>query len=239
MGAELAKLKRQVSRLTKVAINKIQYQYAFDYLMSNAPGTDSYAANALLKFSNWTRIFGTDTDDEVNKQCLVKSISARWQMFSNEPDARTYSVWVVSLKDQASELLTSGTGELGSLIQGTHYIGVGSEVLLNLKYFNVHYHRARHSGIYPALKSATGTAGAVQNISTVGEDQMQLGRFSIRCGKYGLKVLNPKGDWRAGIYPKDPSQNYYFINFWSGDSTLDVEVPNMKVNSLIQVEVSG
>jgi hypothetical protein len=239
MGAELAKLKRQVSRLTRVAINKIQYQYEFSQNMTNVAGTAAYDARNLVKFSNWTRIFGTDADDEVNKQAVIKSITGRWQMATNEPDNRTYSIWIVSLKDNASELLTAGTGELGALVQGTHYIGDSDRVLLNLKFFNVHYHRVRHAGILPANKAAVGTAGAIQNISTVGEDMQQLGRFSIRCGKSGMRVLNPKGDWKAGIYPRDPSQNYYFINFWSGDSSTDLEYPGMYVNTLAQVEVSG
>jgi|688.fasta_scaffold262637_2 hypothetical protein len=240
MGAELAKLKRQVSRLTKVAINKIQYQLSFSQNMTNATGTNDYAARNLVKFTDWTRIFGTDADDEVNKQALIKSITGRWQMATNEPDNRTYSIWVVSLKDNASELLGAGTGDLAPLVSGTHYIGDSDRVLLNLKYFNVHYHRVRHAGVLPQSKPAGPSgAGAVQNISTNGQDSIQLGSFSIRCGKYGMKVLNPKGDWKAGGYPRDPSQNYYFLNFFSGDSSVDLEYPGMYVNTLAQVEVSG
>lgn len=240
MATTVARLSRQVSRLTKVAINKIQYQSVYTSNMTNATGLPSYGAYPLMKFSNWSRIFGTDADDEVNKQALVKSITARWQMNTNEPDNRTYSIWVVSLKDNASELLTAGTGELGALTQGTHYIGDADTVLLNLKYFNVHYHRVRHAGVYPASKAAGPSgSGAVQNISTNGNDSIQLGSFSIKCGKYGTKVLNPKGDWKAGVYPKDPSQNYYILNFWSGDAVADLEYPAITFNNLVQVEVSG
>jgi hypothetical protein len=238
MSMQVAKLQRQVNRLTAVAINKIQYQSAFSQNMTNVAGTSAYLAYPLTQFSSWTRIFGTDADDEVNKQALIKSITGRWQMATNEPDNRTYSIWVVSLKDNASELLNND-GTLAALTSGTHYIGDSDRVLLNLKFFNVHYHRARHAGVLPQNKAAVGTAGAIQNISTVGEDSVQLGRFSIKCGKNGMKVLNPSGDWKAGGYPKDPSKNYYFLNFWSGDSSVDLEYPGMYVNTLAQVEVSG
>lgn len=214
--------------------------------MANAAGSASYDVIPLTKFNLWTRIFGTDSDDEVNKQALVKSITGRWTNLTNEPDDRRYSIWVVSLKDQASELLQAPTatpgsgGELGPLIQNTHYIGDADRVLLNLKYFNVHYHKVRHSGIYPESKAAGPSgAGAVQNIPMVGSDTIQMGKFSIKCGKSGMKVLNPKGDWKAGIYPKDPSQNYYFLAFYSADSTLDLEYGQIQLNTLVQVEVSG
>jgi len=243
MGAELMKLKRQVARLTKVAINKIQYTRNFNFDLTNVAGTPSYASYNLMQFSNWTRVFGTDADDEVNKNCLIRSCVARTWLATNEPDARQYSTWVVQLKDNGSELLinnaTVGTpGNLGPLVSGTHYVNTGSEVLLNLKYFKVLYHRARHTGIFPSDKAAVGTAGAVQNISTVGEDMNQLGRFKINLGR-GIRVSNPSGDWKAGLYPKDPSQNYFYLCFWSGDSSLDGQSAAMYVDTLLGVEVSG
>ncbi len=123
------KLKRQVSRLTRVAINKIQYQYDFSQIMSTGAGLPGYLATPLFKFNSWTRIFGTDADDEANKQALIRSVTGRWQLATNEPDNRTYSLWIVSLKDNASDLLEVGTGNLLPLTAGTHYIGDSDRVL--------------------------------------------------------------------------------------------------------------
>lgn len=239
MSAELMKLKRQVARLTKVAINKIQYQYNFNFGLTNAAGTPSYAAYNLFKFNNWTRVFGTDADDEVNKNCLIRNLTARTYISTSEPDARSYSTWVVQLKDNASQLLEAGTGNLLTLTSGTHYINSGSEVLLNLKYFKVIHHRARHMGVYPMSKAAgPSSSGAVQNIPTNGVDTIQLGSFRIAPAR-GIRVSNPSGDWKAGIYPQDPSQNYFYLCFWSGDSIADTEYASMYVDNLISVEVSG
>lgn len=241
MSAELMKLKRAVSRLTKVAINKIQYQRNFSHVMASLVGASAgYEGTNLLRFADWTRVFGTDADDEVNKNALIRKITGRVQVATNEPDQRQYSIWVVSLKDNASELLTASTGALATLTQGTHYVNTGSEVLLNLKFFNVHFHKARHLGVYPMDKAAVGTAGAVQNIPNMGEDSVQLYSFSIKCGgTRGMKVSNPAGDWKAGVYPKDPSQNYFFLTFYSADSVADAQYGSCTVNTLASVEVSG
>lgn len=240
MNLELLKLKRQVARLTKVAINKIQYRTAFNMNCYDVAGLANYQARNLVKFSDWTRIFGTDADDEVNKQAIVRSITGRWSFLTNEPDDRRYSMWIVSLKDNASELLTAGTGDLGTLVEDTHFIGSGDRVLLNLKFFNVHYHKTWHAGVYPMSKAAgPSSSAAVQNIPNTGTDSIKQGRYSIKCGKAGMKVLNPKGDWKAQGYPRDPSQNYFLLTFWSGDSIADVEYGTVYTHNLYQVEVSG
>lgn len=231
-------LSRAISKLNKVALNRINYQQNGSFSMSNATGLADYASVPLLKFSTWSRIFGTDADDESNKQALVRSTKANWQMWTSEPDGRSYSFFVVSLKDQANELLNTD-GTLGTLTSGTHYAGTGGQVLLNLKFFNLHYYRRRIAGVNPQEKSAGTAAPAVQNIGATTNDSIQQGTFLVKYGKNGMKVLNPSGDWKAGVYPKDPSKNYYIIVFWDGDSTADLQVPTMYYNMVHSVDVTA
>jgi len=243
VAAEVMKLKRQVARLTKVAINRIQYSQAANFQLATALGLDSYVAHPLLKFDNWSRVFGTDADDEVNKQCVIKSQKCNWRFVTFEPDARQYSIFVVSLKDNGSELLNdvaSGSpGTLATLTPGTHYTSSADQTLLNLNYFNIHYHKKFTAGVVNMSKVASGTAGALQNIPNNGIDTLRLGSWNLKFGLRGMQVKNPSGDWRAGIYPKDPSKNYFALTFWAGDSIADLEVPYLSFQTLTQVDVSG
>lgn len=236
----IASLQRQVRQLNAVAMNRLHYSGNDTFFCANATGVPSYNATPLTRFSTWTRIFGTDADDETQKKALIRKCSLNWQITTSEPDARWYSVFLVSLKDEASDLLNSD-GTLASLAQGTHYSdpqGQGSGTLLNLKFFNIHYHRRFSLGVQPQVKAAVAPAGAVQNIGMTTKDSTRIGKANIVYGKNGIRVLNPSGDWKAGVFPKDPSKNYYFLTFWSGDSTLDVEVPQMYVQWLTSVDAS-
>lgn len=216
------------------------YSGSVSFACSTALGLASYNATPLLKFDQWTRTFGTDADDEVQKKALIRKCNVNWQIATNEPDARWYSVFLVSLKDEASALLKTD-GTLDTLTAGTHYSDPGSQgsgTLLNLKFFNVHYHKRFHLGVVPENKAAVGTAPAVQNIPMTGRDTTRIGKVNLPLGKYGLRVQNPAGDWKAGVYPKDPSKNYFFLTFWSGDSIADGEYPNMYLQWLTSVDAS-
>lgn len=234
------KLARDVSKLKAVAMNRINYFGGQQFECSTVAGTASYNATPLMKFNNWTRIFGTDADDESNKQCLIRKLAGQWTITTNEPDNRSYSMFVVSLKDEASELLNAD-GTLAALTAGTHYslgFGQGSNCLLNLKLFNIHYHKRFMLGVVPQVKSAVAPAGAVQNIGTSTSSTQRFGKFNLRLGR-GLFIKNPVQDWKAGVHPKDPSKNYYVLTFWSGDSNVDLEVPTMSVHWVAGVDVSA
>lgn len=237
---KVAALSRQVSKLNSVAMNRLMYSCYRQFNCATALGLSSYDATPLLKFDNWSRVFGTDADDETQKKALLRKLNLNWQILTNEPDARYYSVFVVSLKDEASPLLNTD-GTLATLTQGTHYSdpqGQGSGVLLNLKFFNIHYHRRFQLGVVPQVKAAVAPAGAVQNIGMTSKDSTRTGKVNLTLGKNGMRIINPSGDWKAGVYPKDPSKNYFFLTFWSGDSTADVEVPTMYYQWLTSVDAS-
>lgn len=208
--------------------------------MGSALGTASYQATPLFKFNNWSRVFGTDADDETQKKAVIRTLAARWQAVTTEPDNRQYAMFVVSLKDEASDLLST-SGTLNTLTQGTHYsdpAGSGSGTLLNLKLFNIHYHKTFKFGVYPQVKAAVAPAGAVQNIGMTSNDSTRFGKFNLRLGANGIRILNPTGDWKAGVYPKDPSKNYFVLTFWQGDSTLDAEAGSMAINWIAGVDAS-
>lgn len=233
-------LTKKVSALNAVAMNRLMYQYAYATNCTNALGTSSYDAQPLLKFDNWTRIFGTDADDETQKKAILRKINLNWQITSNEPDARWFSVFLVSLKDEASGLLQTD-GTLAPLTKGTHYAdvqGQGSGALLNLKFFNIHYHRRFSIGVVPQSKAASGAIPGVQDIGMTNKDSTRIGKVNLTLGKNGIRVINPSGDWKAGVYPKDPSKNYYFMTFWSGDSNVDLEYPTIYVQELVSVDAS-
>lgn len=238
----MKRLQTQVAKLTRVAMNRINYTKDDRIDCYTAAGLDSYDARPLLKFDQWTRVFGTDADDEVNKQAIIRSLKCNWRFNTNEPDNRTFSLFVVSLKDEASQLLTNSgvnDGTLAPLTSGTHYIAGQDRTLLNLKFFNVHYHRRWTAGVYPMAKAATGAAGAVQNIPNVGIDSQRLGTFNLNFGKKGMLIKNPNGDWKAGVYPKDPSKNYFLMIFWTGDSIIDGEYGALKYDTIVSVDVSA
>lgn len=244
LSLQVAKLQRQVSSLNKVAINRVQYACDTSVNCYNATGTNDYQAVPMLKFNNWSRIFGTDADDETNKQAVIRSMKVNWHFTTNEPDNRDFSVFLVSLKDQASELLQDSTtadpGGLAPLVAGTHYHSSRSQTLLNLNFFNIHYHKRFTAGVYPMSKAAgPNSSGAVQNIPNTGIDTQRLGSMFLKCGARGIQVKNPAGDWKAGVYPKDPSKNYYMLFFWSGDSIVDLEYGGFNVRQLTQVDVSA
>lgn len=236
MSTQLATLSRQVAKLNAVAINRIQYGQTQSFSASTVLGLDSYQALPLLQFAGWNRVFGTDADDETNKQCVIKSQKCTWVFNTTEPDNRRYVMFVVSLKDDASQLLNAGTGNLEPLVQGTHYNQSNDLTLLNLNFFRIHYMKRFHSGVVPMQKLGP---PVLQNIPNMGSDATKQGSWNLKFGTKGMRVKNPAGDWKAGGYPKDPSSNYFVLTFWLGDSSVDAETPVFNFHTLTQVDVSA
>lgn len=242
--SKIASLTRKVNQIVKTSVQRINYTQTITQTFTTVGGTPSYAAIPLTKFSNWTRIFGTDADDETGKTAVLKGITGRWQTASNEPDNRTYSIWVVSLKEEASSLLNAD-GTLASLVSGNHYVSDSDRTLLNLKFFNVHYHKAQGLGVVPMQKAAYGTGSgsvlnspSVQNIPATTGSTMRFGKFSIKpnSGK-GIVLKNPVQDWKVAGNPKDVAKNYFILTFWSGDSSADLEYPGFYCDTVISMDV--
>jgi hypothetical protein len=191
----------------------------------------------MNKFSNWSRIFGTDADDEQGKRCIVKSSNMQWNISTQEPDNVGFSMFAVSLKKTASDVLTSA-GDLSGLTAGTHYVGNGSKVLLNMNYFNVHYVKRFVMGASGVGRLAVGTAPAIQSIPAEAMSLQKTGKINIPYGKMGMSIVNPSGDWKAGGHPKADTQNHFVLLF-SDNSTVDSENPFLSYNIVHSVLVSA
>lgn len=230
----LAKKVSTLARVQKNIISPVMYaQAATSVLLGNTTGAAITSVN-LTSFVNWTRTFGTDADDEQAKKATIKRTVLQYTINTNEPDPIGYSVFVVSIKRCADDLFNAG---IASMVAGTHYYGQHCNVLLNMKYFNIHYVKRFQQGSYATYRAATGAAPA-----TIGGDQGGLSfRGSINLnynnGK-GLLINNPSGDWKASNTPKNAQQNYFLLVFCN-DSTVDVESPYMAYNAIHTVHVVG
>jgi len=191
----------------------------------------------ILKFTNWARIFGTDADDEQGKRCVIKSSNMQWNVTSDDPDPVGFSMFAVSLKKTASDILTTA-GDLTGLTAGVHYVGNGSKVLLNMNFFNVHYVKRWNSG--GSLPGVTRTTAGVSqtSIANEGMSYQKTGKISIPYGKYGMSIQNPAGDWKAGGHPKADTQNYFVLCF-TDNSTVDLQNPLLSWNIVHAALVSA
>lgn len=235
--AALAKKVAALSTKQRRLVSKVMYTQGIGPTVLGNVAGDGYRVDTLTNFGSWTRIFGTDADDEQGKRALIKSSNVQWTINSNEPDPIGLSMFVVSLKSIASELLSGGN--LATLTNGTHYTGNGSRVLLNMNFFNIHYVKRWQQGAYASSRPALATAPAVQVLATETASLCKSGKVSLKynSGK-GLAVQNPSGDWKSGGYPKSDTQNYFMITF-TDNSTLDTESPILAYTMIHSVEVSA
>jgi hypothetical protein len=213
-------------------------QQAVNVTMGNATG-DYIDIIPMNKFTSWSRIFGTDADDEQGKRCVVKSSSMNWNINTAEPDPIGFSVFAVSLKKSASDIINVA-GDLSGLTAGTHYVGNGSKVLLNMNYFNVHYVKRFQMGSEQVFRTAVVLPGApaVQAIPAETASLQKIGKINIPYGKMGMAIVNPAGDWKAGGHPKADTQNH-FVLFFSDNSTVDGQNPFLSYNIVHSVLVSA
>jgi len=234
--ATLTKRVNALTRATQGTQSKIMYGQKASVTLGNASG-NFISVVPMLKFSNWARIFGTDADDEQGKRCVVKSSNFQWNIITNEPDPIGYSMFCVSLKKSASDLITSA-GDLATLISDTHFAGAGSKVLLNMNYFNVHYVKRFVTGANRIERAVAGQFPAIQTAPSETQSLQKTGKFSVPYGKYGMTIINPAGDWKAGGHPKGDTQNYFFLTFCD-NATVDFENPVMEHNIVHSVLVSA
>jgi len=235
--AILTKRVNAIARSTQGTQSKCMYQQAdVNFPLGNAAGNQVLSLS-MNKFSNWLRIFGTDADDEQGKRCIVKSTNFQWNVTTLEPDGIGFSMFAVSLKKSASDLINT-SGDLTGLTAGTHYVGNGSKVLLNMNYFNVNYVKRWVMGNEQIARAASGAIPAVQNIPSETASLQKTGKISIPYGKHGMSIVNPSGDWKAGGFPKADTQNHFVLVF-TDNSTVDGQNPFLSYNAVHSVLVSA
>jgi len=231
LAAKVAK----ISRTVKAVTSEITYsQSVSPSAIGNAGGTNVFI-QPLSVYANWTRIFGTDADDESNHSALWKKTVLDLQIDAGtERNSIDYAFYVVSLtKLGQEELFTPSSGGLAgplgitSLTNATHFVQGGGSTgmaLLNKKYFNIHHCR----------RIITGSGGSVAY-----ETQSLRKRWMVKLyhnGGKGHRLQNPKGDWKAIPSPQPANQNLYILIF-NNDSTADDSV-KFKMLALNTLQVS-
>jgi len=228
LARQVATLKRKVSGTT----SEIQYSGAVANQAIGNAGGDNVFIYPVSQYSGWTRIFGTDADDESNHSALWKKSNFDFEIDAGtERNSIDYSFYLVSLtKLGQEELFTPSSGGLAgplgitSLTNTVHFIQGNSArgmTLLNRKYFNIHHCR----------RIMTGSGGSVAY-----ETQSLRKRWYFKMahnGGKGHKLQNPKGDWKAIPSPQPANQNMYILIF-NNDSTVDdsVKFKMLAVHSL-------
>lgn len=183
--------------------------------------TSDYNAYNLTSYSNQALIFGTAADDTNDNSIRHVSFGMDVLIDANtEDDNIRYSVFLVSLKDEAAQAVNFSTGAI-TLSSNIHYQFVNGQTLLNKKYFKIHKYKRLITGNYgTALGLPSSSSGPSRNEH----------RFYWKL-KLGTKPKNPVGNWNAMPCPRDPSQNYFLIVF-NDNSPLDLENPLISMNCI-------
>lgn len=218
-------LTKKVQKLSKIVKplekNILYYQISRSGAIGNTTGNNPYST-PLWNYSTWSRTFGTDADDETRHTALMKYFKFWATLESNGERANiNYSVFVVTLKKQGWDRISTIDGTLLPLTPGTHYFNgtnVGQGVVLNPNFFNIHY----------ARKFFTGTVG-----STATDMKDLRIPFSYKH-KYNVLFKNPTGDWKANSFSRVPGQNMYLMIF-NNDSTADSSV-QLNLSGYVQLE---
>jgi len=231
---KLATQVAKIARTVKGTTSDINYKISFNNPIGNVAGDNIYIY-PISQYGAWTRVFGTDADDESNHKALWKKSVMDFQIQTNgERSFLDYAFYIVSLTRLGmEELFTPASGGLAgplgitTLTDGTHYIkgGVGQGMsLLNKKYFNIHV----------CKRLRTGSPG---NLATDTNDLTKRWYVSMNHnGGKGHLLQNPKGDWKAIPSPQLAGQNLYVLMF-NNDSTADDDV-YLQMTGLHQLQIS-
>jgi len=226
---EVVKLKAAVKKLNAVSYDKVALRMGNSQAFVQNP---YYVYNITNGMNTWGPIFGSDSSDLTNVQKMYVNsykLDVRLNQGS-EPDLTYYTAFIVSLKDQSNDVQTWLNSTTGALVMtpGIHYTDLGTDgrVLMNKKYFNIHAFKRFYMGGRPGDQSAP----ACKDIS-----------FTIKPKQRTIE--NPGGNifgtisGRNGLaFPRDPSQNYFFILF-NDNSGIDFENNLLHISGLCQCAI--
>lgn len=212
----VGKLYQKVNKLQKAVVpltqNKMFYKHWENLNIGSATGASAISTN-LSRANNWTRIFGTDADDESSHVFMQQRMELRGQVNANgERNLINTTLFVVSLtKIGAAELFNPLTGVLNNLVAEQHYTlptgFQGLAITLNPRFFRIHW----------AKRIYTGSPG---NLAT---DTYDLNRPFVYIHKKPIKWVNPSGDWRAKGFCPNEMGNLFLLSFCN-DNTVDSDV---------------
>lgn len=231
-GENLSKINKKVNRIEKSLKKSAEIIHCGDYMNdSMSADVDSYC---LTKYSQWTNIFGGSSDDNYNNQAIHKSfgIDCRLSLqngLNTETDSISYTFFLVSLTDEANNILDLSTGQI-TLTAGLHYYlnNNGGGAFINKKMFKIlKVKRIEQSNFGQALSVAS--AGAAGLKPTV-RWYWKIQRNSI--------IKNPTGNWKALPCNRDPSKNLFILGF-NNNSGADGEFPNFQYSAVHTIQVDG
>jgi hypothetical protein len=257
MGKATLVVKRKPTLATKVnylmKMNKVVKQTNFyKDAHSNRIGSGPYVFGtegalsidqfSLTRFPSWTRVFGTSSNDEVNKSCLIKTLAVKMALDIRNYNTRTpgFSVFIVSPTKLCDGNYDPVTGCFRNLDVNKHYTcDITTDVLqselghdcqpdtvfLNLNYFKIHYYRSFRLGNADDNVNPTDTKSSVKEM-----------KFSI---KKPIMVTNPSGDWKDLPSIADSSKNLVMLVFCNRTGIPGQFNSKLDYNSLIGVETSA
>lgn len=225
----MSQLARKVNKLARdmVTQKRVIYYRNSDYASIGNAASNGVYVFPFFAYGGWTRVFGTDADDEGGKIALIKKSNLDVLLETNgERAAVDYTLFVVQLTRAGHEALFSpGTGGLATLTDTIHFSRAGTNgmAFLSKRFFN----------ILAVKRWVSGSTGSLPT-ETISLRKRMYMKFNYNKGK-GILVQNPSGDWRTGVSPQAPNTNTYLLCF-NNDSTVDSNV-KIGINALHTVNV--
>jgi hypothetical protein len=196
----------------------------------------------LTHFPNYTRVFGTQPNDEVNQSCRIKTLAIKMALDIRNFNTRTpgYSVFIVSPTKLCDTNFDPVNGTFRNLDMNKHYtvdlttdplqVELGHDcqpdtVFLNLKYFNIHYYRNFRLGNADDNVNPTDTKSSVKEM-----------KFNL---KKPIMVTNPSGDWKDLPSIADTAKNLVMLVFCNRTGIPGQYNSKIDYNSLIGIETSA
>lgn len=233
-STNVVKLQRQVSTIRRSLYKKaINCQYISGTNMSL--GADFGQFN-LTQYASWSPCFGVSVVDGTDNKAYYKNCTIDCRLtlqnsglYTSETDTVDYTVFLVSLRDEASNVWNQSNGTL-TLSSGRDYTDgavAGMMVRLNPKMFKIHrMKRITTTNFSTGLGFGT-AAGPLKPIV----------KWTWKINPR-RSITNPIGDWSALAIDRDPSKNYYVLAF-NNNSLADGEAPVFSVYGLHTVQVQG
>jgi hypothetical protein len=225
VAKKVATLSAQVAKLNKISYDK--YTMVMARESSSAVVQPYYQYHLQQNMNNWVPIFGSVAAD-INQadKMYINSYKLDVRLTQgNEADRIFYTAFLVSLKDQGNDASTfdPATGTLG-LVDNVHFITLpdNGRALLNEKFFNIHAMKRFVMGGRPGDQSTPET----RDLSFTLVPKQKL-------------IVNPRGNVLQNAsfsFPKDPSQNYYFLLF-NDDSAGDLQTNKIHIGGLVSLAI--
>lgn len=216
-------LAKAVTKLQKQ--NRVECEYLnYGYGESSIPMVSPFYQIALSRPSTWSAIFGSGTNDAeanriIHKKFQLEGRISLENLTNNEENTVNFTMFLVTLHDEASDILNTTNGNL-TISNNNHYYQQNGITYLNPKVFKV-IKRKRFT-----LTNFGGSLDIAGAQSQFGADKRFW--FKIPVNK---TIINHTGDWRQLPQVRDPSKSYHLLIF-NDNSSLDGENPTMDLSVL-------